>query len=68
MSLDEPPKTLWGAASPPLLVCDGSHFKNEHIIAKTRQLAGLRGAPTRTRSATTKKTREGELQAALPLS
>ena len=46
MSLDEPPKTLWGAARPPLLVCYGNHLQIEHLTAKTRQLAGLRGAST----------------------
>ena len=35
-----------GAARPPLLLCYGNDHQFEHITAKTRQLAGLRGAPS----------------------
>ena len=42
MSLDEPPKTLWGAASPPLLVCYGSHLQIEDHCQDTAA-GGLAG-------------------------
>ena len=48
MSLDEPPKTLWGAARPPLLLCQKQPPPNRESLTQHgswRACGGLPRAP-----------------------